>query len=368
MSGNLPVIDISKSYPKKEIQLQDIADLEYIPLETSDDVLLGQLPFLAYVSDNYIVIADIQRGDIFAFNRNGKIVSHFNRIGQGGEEYVGITSGGVIFDEKNEEICVLSSQTHRFLVYSLNGEYKRTLKYSADLMIREAYNFDDETLLVYDEYFSYREINEKPYMLMSKKDGSIVSVLDINLPVRYSGRIAIDLGNNMFTPASFRTRSNRYYGHQDFVIADISSDTIYRLTKNRDLSPWLVHKPSVHSTEPRMVWSTLLTTDKFIVLHTAVLDYIALEKGKEIPYKTLMYEFTTGKTGEVTFVWSDFDMISWPLSSFAPDMPKNMSAYLMPAPTIIARYKAKKLKGDLEKLAPTLDEDDNHVLVIVKFK
>ena len=30
--GNLPVIDFSKNYPTKNIRLQDIADLEYIPL------------------------------------------------------------------------------------------------------------------------------------------------------------------------------------------------------------------------------------------------------------------------------------------------------------------------------------------------
>lgn len=39
--GDLPVIDFSKQYPKKEILLQDIAESEYIPLETTDDVLLG---------------------------------------------------------------------------------------------------------------------------------------------------------------------------------------------------------------------------------------------------------------------------------------------------------------------------------------
>ena len=29
-TGNLPVIDLSKNYPKKEIRLQDIADIENI--------------------------------------------------------------------------------------------------------------------------------------------------------------------------------------------------------------------------------------------------------------------------------------------------------------------------------------------------
>jgi len=89
--SDLPVIDISKKYPQKEIHLQDIADMEYIPLETTDDVLLGQFPWLSYLSDNYILVWNMGHEDIFVFNRNGKIVSHFKHKGQGDKEYVGIT-------------------------------------------------------------------------------------------------------------------------------------------------------------------------------------------------------------------------------------------------------------------------------------
>ena len=109
-TGDLPVIDFSKSYPKKEIILQDMADIEYVPLETTDDVLLSERAVLSYVSDNYILVHEPERGDIYVFNRTGKIVSHFNHKGQSGREYIAIKdeigSNGTIFDEKNEEIFV----------------------------------------------------------------------------------------------------------------------------------------------------------------------------------------------------------------------------------------------------------------------
>ncbi len=35
----LPVIDMNEDYPEKEIVLQDIADISYIPLETNDEFL-----------------------------------------------------------------------------------------------------------------------------------------------------------------------------------------------------------------------------------------------------------------------------------------------------------------------------------------
>ena len=76
-AGNLPVIDISKTYPEKEVIIQDIANVEYVPLETTDSVLIGK-GNLSYISGKYIVLKDISQNAVFVFSRNGKIVSHFN--------------------------------------------------------------------------------------------------------------------------------------------------------------------------------------------------------------------------------------------------------------------------------------------------
>ena len=40
-SGSLPVVDVSKKYPVEKMSLQDIATVEYVPLETTDDILLS---------------------------------------------------------------------------------------------------------------------------------------------------------------------------------------------------------------------------------------------------------------------------------------------------------------------------------------
>jgi len=48
-------IDLSKSYPQKKISLQSMAEVEYVALETTKDVLLDERFRLASVSDKYIV-------------------------------------------------------------------------------------------------------------------------------------------------------------------------------------------------------------------------------------------------------------------------------------------------------------------------
>ena len=46
--------DVTQEYPKKEMYIQDIADVEYLPLETNDSMLwLGRE--LDYLDEEYII-------------------------------------------------------------------------------------------------------------------------------------------------------------------------------------------------------------------------------------------------------------------------------------------------------------------------
>jgi hypothetical protein len=368
-TGELAIIDISKSFPKKEIHLQDIAEIEYVPLEMNKDVLLGSYSNLIYVSGQYIHIRDIMQGEIFVFNRNGTIATHFNHRGQGDKEYNNLS--GVVFDEKNEEIFVFdTSSARRILVYTVDGTYKRTLKYDEGLSLK-GYDIDDETLLVYDDYgLRQNTYREKPYMFMSKKDGSIVSELNINMPVRYSNSAVMSVevnGQSMIAPLTITLTNNRDYG-QDLVIADMSLDTIFRLTKAKELTPLVVRTPSVHASEPRTVWVSNLATEKFIIFAKATLDFELVRRTQSISTETFMHEFETGETSEVSFVNDDYPSgKNWePAGVSIPT--KNVAVSLIQASGLVEAYKEKKLKGELEKVTATLDEEDNPVLMIVKFK
>ena len=123
-SGSLPVVDVSKNYSLEKLNLQDMASVEYVPLETTDDILLSGNAALSAVGDKYILVHEFQLGDIYLFDRyTGKLKSHFNHKGGSGMEYNWIKNG-TILDEKAEEIYVCSQFIQ---VYALEGNYKRTL-------------------------------------------------------------------------------------------------------------------------------------------------------------------------------------------------------------------------------------------------
>jgi len=371
-TGILPVIDFSKTYSYKVINLRDIADLEYISLETTDDVLLSDGSVISYVSDNYVFIHDNKSGELFIFNRAGKIVSHFNRKGQGPGEYPSGLRLRTIFDEKNKEIfvCSFSKSIH---VYSFSGEYKRTLNINALEFHSKVFNFDDETLLLYDEHIidldKQRNLNTNPYSLISKKDGSQISVLDIYLPKRNSIHLRQTNAAGQRSSTSYYFTSSMYYG-KDFIIADLSSDTLYLLTQNRTLTPLLTRKPSTHaSSGPTNIWTTSLTTEKFMLITNFAIDLSKPGGGGKSP--VLLYEFNTGNITEVSFI-DDLYIESrkgrWKPGDGPATNKKNITADLIWPSNIINAYKAKRLKGNMEKFAKTLNEDDNPVVRIIKFK
>jgi hypothetical protein len=365
-TGDVYTIDILKSYPEKNISLQSAADIEYVALETSDDVLLGNLPFLNYISDNYIVVWE-ELGNIFIFNRNGEIIKRINNRGLGPGEYSIIRS--LVFDEKTEEIFVYDYPSNHLFVYSLTGEYKRTMELSKDLLWLRIYDFDNETLLAYEVTGLINNpglsqiYSKKPYLFLSKKDGSIVSSSDISLPIR-------------LTYSVHNEKRERYYmiyyrdpfinNGENYVIADVSSDTIYKLNKNKDLTPFMNRRPSVHSSSLIKTFNAMLLTDNFLLLDLYVFDFSRIDDFYDAA-PSFMYEFETNSLSKVKFVNEDFPAGTWkPGRINIPQ--KNTTADMIWMVTLFEAYEKKQLKGKLEQLVATLDEYDNPIVMITKFK
>lgn len=127
---DLIVVDVSKDYPKKELILQDLFDVEYIPLETTDEfVTLG---WLQAIGKDVMIIRNMWAvdGDIFIYDRKGKAIRHINRKGQGNEEYA--ATSGVYLDDEKGEIFVGNRADGSVLVYDLYGNFKRRFKFNGD--------------------------------------------------------------------------------------------------------------------------------------------------------------------------------------------------------------------------------------------
>jgi len=366
-SGSLPVVDVSKNYSLEKLRLQDMASVEYVPLETTDDILLSENAALSAVGDKYILVHEFQLGDIYLFDRHtGKLKSHFNHKGGSGMEYNWIKNG-TILDEKAEEIYVCSQYIQ---IYSLEGKYKRTLKINCFDHNMKIFNYDDESLLIYDDVViepgREKETTHTPYRFISKKDGSPMGTLDIYFPQRVPIAIAQQEGN-MWRPYKFSYPSNARFG-DDLMLMNVSSDTLYKLSPQKRLTPIFTRTPSVYASKLRNIWMPLLTTDKFMLFGTFVIDFNST--GGKIP--KFMYDFKTGQVKRVSIMDQELNYgIRGPRewdSGSGTAIAKNRSAEFVSAPAMLEAYQKKRLKGNGNEVAKNLLEDDNQVVRILTFK
>ena len=126
-ADNVITVDVTKNnFPKKELIIQDFMDVEYIPLETTDD-FINQGLVQAIGKEIIVVINRTDDGNIYIYDRTGKALRMINRKGQGGEEYTYITK--IILDEDNNEILVHDHHIKKIYVYDLYGNFKRSFSY-----------------------------------------------------------------------------------------------------------------------------------------------------------------------------------------------------------------------------------------------
>ena len=108
-ASELPQIDVNTNYPEKEICLQDVAEVSYVPLETTEEMLVAESAEVQSVSSKGIAIKH-QPGNMkwesLIFHRNGKGWLKLDKEGQGPDEYDRMLS--LVVDWNQEQIFVES--------------------------------------------------------------------------------------------------------------------------------------------------------------------------------------------------------------------------------------------------------------------
>ena len=168
-SDSLVTVDVTANYPKKELVLQDFMDVEYIPLETTDEfVVKGKI---TDVGKDILVLTNVRQGEILIFDRStGKGLKKINRKGQGPEEY--ILPFNVHLNKEEDEMFVNDGPSSKIQVYDLDGNYKRTIPYKQGALVTNLYDYDENHFLSQNVYSPENESSSSTFFLLSTQDGS----------------------------------------------------------------------------------------------------------------------------------------------------------------------------------------------------
>lgn len=363
----LVTLDVTKDYPEKKIVLQDLADVKYIPLETKKNALLpNSAGCLGYVSDS-LIVARTSDNEIVLFNGDGSVRSSFRHVGQGSKEYQYIIEMAV--DPKAQEIFIVDYLLkYRMQVYSFTGQYKRTLPIPYKMILNSLQDFSADCLLACDMDVNQGISNRaKPYMLLSKKTGEIVKELDIHFTKRMSNRMSKPFGENQTISAAL-AYDPIVRCEDSYVIGDLSADTIYTYTPQGVLSPMLVRTPPVLSMEtPKVLLPDYLAGSYFFFY---LVDFeFDFETRTGFPDKYMVYDYAAGKTYVCKLVNRDCEEQEIQLGDGGvTNKAWNTACYTIPSSMLIEQSEAGKVHGPLKEIAAGRTDDDNPVLVIVRFK
>lgn len=359
-NDDLLIVDVSKSYPKKELILQDLMDVEYIALETSDEFLTQGS--IQDVGKEYLLVKNRNNdGDIFMFDRKtGKGVRKINRQGQGAEEYARIN--GVILDESNGEIFVMSPG-NKIVVYDLSGSFKRCL--NLDREVSSVFDYDKNNLICYDmsDYYNKGKDRSKSYhLIISKQDGNITR--KILIPFETINTPIVRDGDNFVANYSYQIRLS----NGKCTLIDTSADTLYNYKPDGTLSPFVVRTPSAQSMVPEVFLYMGIHTDRYFFMQT-VKNVFNFEKGNGFYTDELMYDKEEKAMFQVTVQNGDY-VEKRPVAMTAKSINREIEgATSLNASRLVEIYKKGQLKdGKLKEIASKLDEDDNPVIMLVKQK
>jgi len=361
------LIDLTKEYPKLSLSWQDIASVEYISLETKDDVLIDSYNSI-FITDSTIIICNNEDGDFFTFDRKGKFISKFNHKGGSGEEYLNIYN--VTYDENSREISIYDVLKKQIIVYSPEGKFIRSFRDQKKGSLKTLNSFNKDLYLVcYTNYPINGEPELNHYRFISKTDGSIVDTIPSPVSKLVPERFWGDKGVLIFgfTQPIIQVKDG-------FMLADISSDTIYNITSDRKLKPVYIRTPSLSETSYPIVLNAHIKTDNYFFFGKTDYDYQAptykgiQEKLDKVEEESYVLDIKNNKLYINDIHNADFRENNTIAQRFSfNEVSKNQYVQQYKPHKLVKAFEEGKLSGQLKEIASGLKEDDNPVLMIVKF-
>ena len=357
LANELITVDVTNSYPQKELILQDFMDVEYIPLDDAEEYTT--MGWVHSVGKELVIVRNrLQKtdGKIFMFDRNGKGVRIINRLGQSGEEYVFLLS--ILLDENKNEIFVNDHFTKRILVYDLFGNFKRSFNHLVkDWYDQEIYNFDNEHLLCHTV--------ADQYIVVSKQDGSIADSVEI--PAKENISLSVKVGER-----DEHVRNRRLIPHYDnsWILMQPSSDTVYRFSSDFSMTPIVVRTPSILSMDTKKSLFPVVFTKSYFFMQIVESKWDM--ETKAFPTTNLIYDLNENRIFEYVVYNADITSTKHPVN-MVTDFPygNNEIAFVqvLHAYELIELLENGHLKGRLKEIAAGLEnEDSNPVLMVVKYK
>lgn len=245
---------INKDHPI-ELDIYDIVDsISYIPLETSEKCLLGELLRTKRDGDFYFV--EDAKG-LFVFGKDGRFLNEIGHKGNAPGEYLYMDN--FYLDRKNKQVCIINNVQKRILRYAYDGTYA-SVSYleDKDANIESAMLCDGGELLAFyplpNDLFhvdsEYRVFREEGDTFVSERimDAKALTTKDAFYPFLYFPMVTFN--NKHFLASVFSNELYQYEKGKAFPVyhvdasATIPDEAFLDEHKDLDFFELLRHEPA----------------------------------------------------------------------------------------------------------------------------
>jgi hypothetical protein len=351
--------DVNKNYPEKNIYIQDIADIEYLLLESSDDYLFTSFD---YISDKYIIARSKDDDSFLFYDKTGKPVCRVAKYGQGAGEYQ-IALFSVYSDEQDE--LFVATYFDGIKVYSREGMFKRDIPVKEGIVLGAMCDYDDDYLLCYNDKAS----NSDSFFLLSKKDGHV-----IDIPIYFTEKISMMVVLMRSDGVPIATMLDRCFvikNGADYLLNEYSSDTIFRFTPEHELIPLFVRTPSVRKMETPILVYAFLETAHYSFMVTQKKDF-DFDTQKGLDKKNYLIDKKSGEIFRAKVLNHDYKQQPLELSPLhlTTSSREDTGVISLDMSELRKAHREGRLSGRLKEIMDKRSEydEDPFVLMIMRFK
>ncbi len=377
VSNGIIEIDAFKDYPKLDLNLDDIAEISYIPLKLGKDTTLimhsNFRPF--FITEKKIFIADgnVDNPRVIVYNRSGEPLYTIGQKGRGPGELLNSICFAV--DTIGREVFLLSPMQNRLVVYDIEGNYKRSVDFEPRLGITNIDFINDSTLIGFNPKAVYstpewlskdREVKKRGRTLsfIDKESLALLDFSDFSFEKIYNG-------DNIWCTSTSIVNTGR-----GFYFFSICCDTTYYINDSLEIIPRFVDISKYPKKGEKYIFPGI-ETKRYIFLSSSIIFPRKPVELDEKSLKLLAYDKVDKKIYTLNRVQKKRKLDG----TVIQNSPENLNLLdFMISKTLNKNYLAKYLyfsnlqknyeilSDTLKKITDKMTEDDNPVLMLIKFK
>ena len=376
---DIPFAEILKN--KSEVNLSVVAtDVEIIQFENTSEVYIGNIEDIAYTRDYYFVMCWDQ--PILQFSRTGKLIRKIGAIGKGPEEYLMCLK--MCIDEENEKVYVHTTLSS-IMVYTFEGQYIKTIKNPALDRTMNFWMWGRDSMFV-----SYFEpvLGNEPYVFIEHSEkGDTLQTIQNHI------FFGVNEQADPFQMSPFEEQNFSYRFENKLHLKGCYNDTVYTYDENNKFVPKffidlgkhkllddLIYERKWRRRLPDgLVWTGVHETTNYVFVPYGY-HYVPdkpeterKEKGMVLYNKKTKEGLAIKESKQGGFI----DDISGD-PDFRPILANDSSAIMLVSALEMKQHlntdafrnrevKQPANKQRLNQLKNTINEADNHFLVLVKF-